>query len=138
MPEIWKTHPRGPDDLSGRGDAMLTAEARVETDRPSRYLAQLCRHASQMGRHLRHRPHAHADGGAPPEVRHVEWSDTDGIVDFEWGRCVMRATPDTLILRAEAADEESLRRIQDLITGRLGKIGRRDRLQATWQGPWRQ
>jgi len=41
---------------------MLTAEARIETDRPSRYLAQLCRHAGQMSRPMRHRPHSH-DGG---------------------------------------------------------------------------
>ena len=43
---------------------MLTAEARVETDRPGRYLTQLCQHLSNRGRHLgtgkgrlsRHRP----------------------------------------------------------------------------------
>ena len=43
---------------------MLTAEARVETARPGRYLAQLGRHLSNKGRHLgndkgrylRHRP----------------------------------------------------------------------------------
>jgi hypothetical protein len=33
---------------------MLTAEAQVETERPGRYLVQLCRHASQMGQHLRY------------------------------------------------------------------------------------
>ncbi len=61
---------------------MLTAEARVETERASRYLAQLCRHASQLGQHLRH---THDSGDAPPEVRHVEWSDTYGIVSLGWG-----------------------------------------------------
>lgn len=30
---------------------MLIAEAHVRTDRPSRYLAQLCMHPSQMGIH---------------------------------------------------------------------------------------
>jgi hypothetical protein len=29
---------------------MLTAEARVETDRPERYLTQLCQHLSNQGR----------------------------------------------------------------------------------------
>lgn len=60
---------------------MLTAEARVETARPSRYLVQLCRHFSHQGRHLRHRPRAHliGDGQAHPEAQaHVEWSDTTG------------------------------------------------------------
>ena len=31
---------------------MLTAEARVETDRPGRYLTPLCRHLSNRDRHL--------------------------------------------------------------------------------------
>jgi hypothetical protein len=31
---------------------MPTADARVETDRASRYLAQLCQHFSHQGRHL--------------------------------------------------------------------------------------
>ena len=30
---------------------MLTAEAAVETEQPSRYLVQLCTHASKMGGH---------------------------------------------------------------------------------------
>jgi uncharacterized membrane protein YcjF (UPF0283 family) len=36
-------------------------------------------------------------------------------------------------LRAEAADEESLRRLQDLVAHRLETIGRRDRLKVTWE-----
>ena len=31
---------------------MVIAEARVETDRPARYLAQLCQHLGNKGRHL--------------------------------------------------------------------------------------
>jgi hypothetical protein len=45
---------------------MLTAEAQVETERPGRYLVQLCRHASQMGQHLRQRPRTHDGGDVPP------------------------------------------------------------------------
>ena len=30
---------------------MLTAEARIETDRPGRYLTQICQHLSNQGRH---------------------------------------------------------------------------------------
>lgn len=112
---------------------MPTAEAHVRTDRPSRYLIQLCRHASQMGQQLRHRPRSHDSGDAPPEVRHVEWSDTHGIVTLNCGRWTMQATPGTLGLRAEAADTETLRRIQDLLAARLGKIGRRENLKVTWQ-----
>lgn len=85
---------------------MPTAEARVETERASRYLVQLCRHATRMGPHLRHRRRAHdgEDMQAPPEVRHVEWSDTYGLVALSWGQWTMYASPDALTLRAEAAD----------------------------------
>ncbi len=117
---------------------MLTAEAQVETERPSRYLVQLCQHLNHKGRHLRHRPPPHLLGDAqpPPEVQaHVEWSDTDGIVSLSWGQCTMQATPDTLTLRAEATDEESLQRIQDLVTGHLERFGRRDHLRVNWHRP---
>jgi hypothetical protein len=114
---------------------MPTAEAQILTDRASRYLAQLCRHASQMGRPMRHRPRAHDRGDPPPEVKHVEWSDTYGIVSMSWGQWTMQATPDTLTVRAEAADEDSLRRIQDLVAERLGRFGRRDHLTVSWQQP---
>jgi|SRR5580704_3461462 hypothetical protein len=112
---------------------MLTAEAHVETQHPARYLAQLGRHAGQMGEHRRHRPRAHGDGGTPPQVTEAEWSETAGTVRLNWGRWTMQALPGALRLRAEAADEESLRRIQQLITVRLEKIGRRDQLTVRWQ-----
>ncbi|ALV33080.1 DUF2218 domain-containing protein [Streptomyces sp. CdTB01] len=114
---------------------MLIAEARVETERASRYLDQLCRHAQQMGRHPHYRPGAHGgdDTHRPPEVRHVEWSDTDGTVRLSLGRWILQATPDALVLRVEAAGEEDLQRMQDLIAARVEKIGRRDHLSVTWQ-----
>ncbi len=111
---------------------MLTSEARIATDRASRYLTQLCRHAGQMSRGLRHRPGAHG-GDVPPRVEHAQGSDTDGIIKFAFGQCALQATQDTLTLRAEAADEDGLRRIQEGITRRLETIGRRDQLTVTWQ-----
>ena len=114
---------------------MPTAEAVVKTEHPDRYLAQLCKHASKMGGHLRHRPGSHADGATPPEIRHSESSATDGTVTLNWGQWTMHAAPGTLTLRAEADSEEHLRRIQDLVTTRLAKIGRRDHLTVNWQPP---
>jgi hypothetical protein len=115
---------------------MPTSEAHIPTERPSRYLVQLCRHVDQMGRSLLHRPRNHFGGAAhaPPEVRHVEWSETHGTVNFGWGQCTMETAQDMLMLRAEAADEENLQRIQDLVAGRLERIGRRDHLTVIWQG----
>jgi hypothetical protein len=112
---------------------MLSAQATVETDRPSRYLVQLSRHGSHMSRPMNHRPRAHGAGETSPEVRHAEWSDTRGIITFGWGQCALQATPEGLTLRAEAADEDGLRRIQDGIAARLERIGRRDQLKVNWQ-----
>jgi hypothetical protein len=47
----------------------------------------------------------------------------------------MRATPDGLALRVEAANETDLLQIQNGMAGRLEKIGRRDHLKVEWQGP---
>jgi hypothetical protein len=120
---------------------MLTADAEVPTDRATRYLVQLCRHLGNKGRHLSHRPRMHgsADSGRPlteaeaARVR-VEWTETRGDVDFGWGSCTLTGTPDALLVHAEAADEESLQRIRDVITVHLGRFSRRDPLTVRWQG----
>jgi hypothetical protein len=111
---------------------MLTAEAHLATGRASRYLVQLCRHADHMGSRRHHRPRNHGSGNTPPTVVHVEWSDTHGIINFGWGWCVLQAAPETLTVRAEAADEAGLRRIQNGIARRIETIGRRDHLRVTW------
>jgi hypothetical protein len=115
---------------------MPHAEAQVETDRASRYLVQFCRHIDQMVRSRRHKPRSHGEGRhLPPKVERVQWSDTEGSVSFGWGHCTLRADADALTLRAEAADEENLRRLTGLLAHRLETIGRRDRLRVTWLDP---
>jgi hypothetical protein len=102
---------------------MLSTEARVETERSSRYLGQVCRHISKIARA---RPQMHA---------YAEWSDYRGVISFGWGRCTLRAEPGLLTLRAEAPDEESLRQIQQRVADRLQRFGRRDHLTVTWAPP---
>ena len=113
---------------------MLTAEAHVQTNHPGRYLAQLSRHAQQVHR-MRHRPHSHNERGAqpPPKVKHAEWSETRGSIDFGWGRCTLQANGDLLTLRAEAADEEDLQRVQDIVTRDIERFGSREHLKVSWQ-----
>jgi hypothetical protein len=112
---------------------MPTVEAHVRTDRPSRYLVQLCRHLHQMSR-MRHLPKTRYGGAqTPPAVQDVEFSETSGLVRFAVGRLTLRATADTLTLRVDADDEDALRRLQSGIAGRLERIGRRDQLSVTWQ-----
>ncbi|GAA3772975.1 hypothetical protein GCM10022403_005160 [Streptomyces coacervatus] len=126
---------------------MPTAEAHVPTDRPSRYLVQLCKHFSNKGSHLSHRPRNHGGGDGPDTARRhtapdidpsqisVEWSDTHGTVTLPWGTCDLRAAEGDLVLRVEADTEEDLRRLQDLLAMHLGRFGRRDQLQVEWQEP---
>jgi hypothetical protein len=122
---------------------MVTAEARIETERPSRYLVQLCRHISNISnmsgktRHLRHGPRMHLAGQAqpPPVGPHAEWSETHGTISFGGGKLTMQASAGALTLRAETDGEEDLKQLQDLVTERLEKFGRRDHLKVNWQRP---
>lgn len=110
---------------------MPSAEARVPTDRASRYLAQLCRHLGEMGR-MHGALLAHA-GARMPEVRQVEWSDDAGVVLFARGTCTLHATPDALLLRLDADDEDALADLQRGFGNRLRTIGRRDGLRVEWR-----
>ncbi|PWI05930.1 hypothetical protein DIZ27_36175 [Streptomyces sp. NWU339] len=120
---------------------MLSAEARVSTDRPSRYLIQLCRHFSRTGRHLGHRPRAHLGGDAQTlsamravaAQARVDWFETEGSVSLPWGTIALQAAPGVLMLRVEAAGEENLRRLQALVAGHVERFGRRDGLRVSWQ-----
>lgn len=114
---------------------MLTAEAIIATEHPDRYLARLGKHAAKMGNGLGHRPRAHGGGQAPPRVQYAEWSAASGKVTMDCGGWTMQATPGVLRLRAEAVDEASLQRIQDMLTTRLEKFGRREHLTVSWQPP---
>ncbi len=112
---------------------MPAAEARIPTPNAERYLTRLCQHAAKMGSSLHHRPRGHAGGDAPPEIRRAECSGGDGLLVLNGGQCILRASGDTLTLRAEAGSEDDLTRIQDLITARLRKFGHREHLAITWR-----
>lgn len=117
-----------------KGRPMLTAEARVHSERPSRYIHQLCRHAQQIQR-LRDRGrllHARGFAQPPPEVKHVEWSEASGTVSFGWGHCVMEAGPTTLTLHAEATDEANLQWIQGIIARDIERFGKREHVKVDW------
>lgn len=110
-----------------------TVEARVPTTRARRYLAQLGKHGDQMGSGRLHQAHRHVSHEAAPKVEHAEWSDSDGVIDFGWARCVLHATDTELVLTIEAQDAEHLQRAQAGIAARLERIGRRDELTVTWR-----
>lgn len=115
---------------------MPSATAHVATDRPSRYLVQLCRHLANNGRHLTHRRRTHhrADAPSHPATQaRVEWSATDGSADFGWAHCTLRAADGLLTLRAEADDEQNLQHVQNLLTEHLDRFARRNPLTVHWE-----
>ncbi|ONH21788.1 DUF2218 domain-containing protein [Pseudofrankia asymbiotica] len=107
---------------------MPTAHARVATDRAARYLTQLCGHLDAI--HDRHRT-GHG-GPDTPTVQAVTRTGNAGLLEFDRGTCRIEATPDTVVLSAEAPDAESLRQIQNAVTHRLEIIGGREGLAVTW------
>jgi len=114
---------------------MPTLHAQVRTDRPGRYLVQFCKHAAAMGNggHTA-RMHLSRSPAQPDVTVAAEWSATAGTVTFApWGTCTLAATPDALTLRIDAADEESLARIRDIVDRDLDRFSRRDPLTVTWQ-----
>jgi hypothetical protein len=117
---------------------MPSLEARIETERPSRYLIQFCKHAAAMGGAGGHAARMHLRGKMARREMQVEaeWSDTHGTVTFTpWGRCVLAAGEGALSLRIEAPDEDGLRQIQGIITRDFERFSRRHPLVVTWDQP---
>jgi hypothetical protein len=99
----------------------MIAEARVQTEQGPRYLAELCRQLDEKAR-------SNPDLG----VR-VAWTQTDGTIDFGWGRCALSVDASTLTLRLEAADDDGLRHVRELISRHLEKHAGDDELELTWR-----
>lgn len=117
---------------------MPTAQARITTTRASRYLTQLCQHATSTGasgpdvvRPQRDVPGGTAHpAGKPPRA---EWTETHGTISFPGGTITLQATADALIVRASAGTEPELRRAQEKVGGHLARFGRRDQLTVAWR-----
>lgn len=95
---------------------MLSATALVATDTPERYVKQLLSH---LGRKM-----AVEDVAGDPDAQRLV---------FAYGSGVLRAAGDALELIAQAEDEESLERVQDVLARHLVRFGRRNELVVTWQ-----
>lgn len=109
---------------------MPTVEGHVPTDRASRYLQQLCSHASRM----RHVGIGIGIGHAAHRGPAVEaMSDTTGRIMRGSARCDLTASPTALVLHVTADDEEQLRALQEAVTRTLERVGRRDGLKVVWE-----
>lgn len=93
---------------------MLVSETRIPTTSASKYLQQLCKHWSHKFE--------------------VEFSPEKGRVPFAADRaCDFAATADTLTLRVEANDEETLSRTERVVIDHLKRFAFREDLGGvTW------
>lgn len=113
---------------------MPAAQVTISTSRAVVYLTRLCGHAGKMSAaamRLHSRPRAHGSG-APPQVKHVRRDGDQATVTLDCGQWTMHATPGQLSISAQAPDQSSLQRIQDLLTARLRTLGSREQLTITW------
>ncbi len=93
--------------------AEIRSTADVSTDKPVPYMRQLCKHFG-------HKVDA-------------SFGEDTGYIQFEYGRCELRADDGTLRLEVSAADAESHERMERVIGSHLERFGRRDGLSVAWQ-----
>jgi hypothetical protein len=94
--------------------STLASEARVATETPQRYLAQLVKHFAHK------RPTTLAEDNA------------SGRIDFDAGPCLLQASPDLLLMRVEAATAEELARLQDVVARHLLRFAFRSPPEIVW------
>ncbi len=92
--------------------STLTSQATVATEKPVPYMRQLCKHFG-------HKVDA-------------AFTDDSGYIQFEAGRCELRASDDELYLTVTAADEESRERVRNVVGSHLERFGKRDELSVSW------
>jgi hypothetical protein len=91
---------------------MVAAEALVATTLPRRFMGQLCKH-------FKHR--------LP-----VVLNEDDGRIAFDSGVCTLHAQTDALRMRVEAADADTLTRLEDVVARHLLRFAFRDALVVEW------
>ena len=91
----------------------ITSHAQVATDKPVAYMRQLCKHFG-------HKTDA-------------SFGDDSGYIQFDFGRCELRAENSTLRLDVSASDDEQHERMERVIGSHLERFGSRDGLTVTWQ-----
>ncbi|SDZ47920.1 hypothetical protein SAMN05216215_107919 [Saccharopolyspora shandongensis] len=94
----------------------IRSQAKVGTDKPSRYAKQL---SSHLGRKC--------EVSEEPEGIRITLPADRGA-----GSCLLVSEPDALALRAEAENAEVLDRVQDVIGRHLERFGQRDELTVDW------
>jgi uncharacterized protein len=90
----------------------LSSQAAVSTEKPVPYMRQLCKHFGH-------------------KVDAV-FTDDSGYINFEAGRCDLRAGDGELFLTVTADSEENRERLRNVVGSHLERFGRRDELSVSW------
>jgi uncharacterized protein len=90
----------------------LSSQATVSTEKPVPYMRQLCKHFGH-------------------KVDAV-FTDDSGYINFEAGRCDLRAGDGELFLTVTADSEENRERLRNVVGSHLERFGRRDELSVSW------
>jgi uncharacterized protein len=93
--------------------STLTSQADVATEKPVPYMRQLCKHFGHK-----------VD---------TAFDDDSGYIQFEFGRCELRAGDRSLHLAVSADTEENSERLRNVVGSHLERFGRRDELSVTWR-----
>ncbi|MDA7949491.1 MAG: DUF2218 domain-containing protein [Hyphomicrobiaceae bacterium] len=92
---------------------MIKEEARVQTEKASKYLMQMCKHFAHK---------------VP-----VEFDERAGRVDFQPGHCVMRVENNLLVLSCEADAEGEMARMKLILDDHLKRYAWREEVDIKWQ-----
>ncbi len=92
---------------------MMHSIARIESERASGYLQQLCKHFAHK--------------------RPVTFTPEKGEIQFSIGTCPLEAKDRVLTLTAEAPDDAALAQLQDVIARHLLRFAFRDPPAIAWQ-----
>ncbi len=90
----------------------MQSRSDIATAAGQRYLVQLCKHFS-------HRLPA-------------SWDEAGGCIEFPFGTCTLKATPDALSVGVEAASEPELDRMEQVVLSHLQRFAFREELTAAW------
>jgi hypothetical protein len=93
-------------------ETMYAAEARVSSDKASRYLVQLCKHFAHK---------------IP-----AEYDETRGRVDFQPGLCLLTATENELVVTCEAGTVPELNRVKGIVEDHIVRFGWRETVAIEW------
>jgi hypothetical protein len=91
---------------------MLTAQAKVETEKAERYLKALCNHFNKRVT--------------------AKYGDNHGSVQFGFGNCQMDADANALVIRIQAEDDENFARVKYVVADHLERFSGDDALQIQW------